>query len=45
LSDSKLIRLHNATKQFCNNNKDLIFTRADKENITVAMDKRSISLK
>jgi len=28
-----------ATKEFCKNNKDIIFTKADKGNITVALEK------
>jgi len=35
--DTKLIQLLNATKHFCHNNRNIIFTRADKGNITVAM--------
>jgi len=38
-SDSKLIHLLHTTKQFCKNNQNIIFIRADKGNITVAMDK------
>jgi len=37
--DLKLDRMHNATKEFCRNNPNVIFTRADKGNITVALDK------
>jgi len=37
--DSKLIHWLHKTRQFCKNNPDIIFTRADKGNITVAMDK------
>jgi len=37
-SDDRLIHLLNATKHFCHNNRNIIFTRADKGNITVAMD-------
>jgi len=37
--DSKLIHLLHTTKQFCKNNQNIIFTRADKSDITVAMDK------
>jgi len=40
-SDSKLIHLLHTTKQFCKNNQNIIFTRADKGNITVALDKSS----
>jgi len=37
--DSKLIYLHNVTKRFCRENQNIIFTRADKGNVTVAMNK------
>jgi len=37
-SDYRLIHLLNVTKHFCHNNRNIIFTRADKGNITVAMD-------
>jgi len=37
--DLKLDRMHNATKEFCRNNPNVIFTRADKGNITVALDR------
>jgi len=35
----RLSSLHNVTKQFCRNNKNIIFTKADKGNITVALDR------
>jgi len=38
-TDSRLLRLFKITKQFCLNNPGIIFTRADKGNITVALDK------
>lgn len=37
----KLIFLFNATKQFCRNNPNIIFTKADKGNTTIALDKDS----
>jgi len=37
--DMKLIHMKKATEEFCKNNKNIIFTRADKGNITVAMEK------
>jgi len=37
--DSKLIQLHKKTKHFCQNNRNIIFTRADKGNVTVAIDR------
>jgi len=37
-SDDRLTHLLNVTKHFCHNNRNIIFTRADKGNITVAMD-------
>jgi len=39
--DTKLIQLLNATKHFCQNNRNIIFTRADKGNVTVAMNRVS----
>jgi len=37
--DLKLDQMHNVTKEFCRINPNVIFTRADKGNITVALDK------
>jgi len=37
--DNKLIELKNATAKFCKNNPNIIFTRADKGNVSVAMDR------
>jgi len=37
----KLAHLHNVTKRYLQNNPNIIFTKADKGNITVALDKRS----
>jgi len=42
LSDVKLFHLLNVTKQFCLNNNNIIFTRADKGNITVAIEKNDL---
>jgi len=39
--DTKLIQLHKKTKHFCQNNRNIIFTRADKGNVTVAIDRVS----
>jgi len=39
LTDTKLIHMHKVTEQFCKNNKEIIFSKADKGNITVAMDR------
>jgi len=39
--DTKLIQLRNTTKHFCYNNRNIIFTRADKGNVTVAIDRVS----
>jgi len=36
--DENLISMQSSTKLFCHNNKDIMFTRADK-NITVALDR------
>jgi len=38
-STEKIAYLLNMTKKFCKNNKNIIFTKADKGNVTVAMDK------
>jgi len=38
-TDAKLVHSLNITKQFCLNNNNIIFTRTDKGNITVAMEK------
>jgi len=37
--DAKLYHRLHATRQFCKNNPNIIFTKADKGNITVAMEK------
>jgi len=37
--DDILIHMQNATRQFCQENQNIIFTKADKGNITIAMDK------
>jgi len=37
--DNKIINMYNITERFCKNNKDIIFTRADKGNMTVAMQR------
>jgi len=39
--DEQINSLLNTTIQFCKNNPDIIFTRADKGNVTVALDKTS----
>jgi len=38
-STEKITYLLNMTKKFCKNNKNIIYTKADKGNVTVAMDK------
>jgi len=38
-STEKITYLLNMTKKYCKNNKNIIYTRADKGNVTVAMDK------
>jgi len=40
-STNEFTHLLNVTKKFCKNNKNIIFTKADKGNVTVAMDKDS----
>jgi len=37
--EKKLIGLNKVTINFCKNNPDVIFTRADKGNVTVVIDK------
>jgi len=37
--DHEIIHMHKATEMFCKKNKDLLFIRADKGNITVDLDK------
>jgi len=37
--DNLLYKWHNITKDFIKNNKNIIFTKADKSNMTVAIDK------
>ncbi|XP_077273242.1 uncharacterized protein LOC143903487 [Temnothorax americanus] len=37
--NTKLLTMYKITQRFCKNNPDIIFTRADKGNITVAMNK------
>jgi len=37
--EETLIYSHRLTQSFCKNNSNIIFARADKENITVAMNK------
>lgn len=41
----KLSSLHFSTKRFINNNPEIIITRADKGNITVAIDKKTYEQK
>jgi len=38
---TRLSYLHKVTKQFLQNNPNIIFTKADKDNITVALDRGS----
>jgi len=35
--DKRLIDMYRSTKNYCKNNLDIIFMKADKDNITVAM--------
>jgi len=37
--DKRLINLENSTKKFCKNNPNILFTKADKGNVTVAIDR------
>lgn len=37
---NELINMHKCTKKFCHDNPDILFTRADKGNVTVAMTKK-----
>jgi len=39
MMEKKLVELKNVAINFCKNNPDMIFTRADKSNVTVAIDK------
>jgi len=39
LSNKKVTHLLNITKKFCKNNDNLIFTKTDKGNVTIAMDR------
>lgn len=41
----KLLEMHKATKKFCRDNPNIIFTRADKGNITVALDRMEYTTK
>lgn len=41
----QLLRLHKLTKQYMKENPNFIFTRADKGNVTVALDKDNYTLK
>jgi len=39
ITNNSLLHMQHITQQFCRDNRNVIFTKADKGNITVALDK------